>query len=120
MIVCISFSLQRTIIAHDDVGVARGTAFQEIRPGAGFKTGDFVIEKLGGTIVERLLSTSFEDYDGSTAWPRFHYELMFDVVISILYFVLGLLYGYQALSPTSYRLVITIILQGHPGSWRAL
>ena len=28
--------------------VARGTVFQEIRPWAGFKTGDFVIEKLGG------------------------------------------------------------------------
>ena len=28
------------------VGVARGTVFEEIRPGAGFKTGDFVKEKL--------------------------------------------------------------------------
>ena len=26
----------------------RGTVFEEIRPGAGFKTGDFVKEKLGG------------------------------------------------------------------------
>ena len=33
---------------NDGVGVARGTVFQEIRPGAGFKTGDFVKEKLGG------------------------------------------------------------------------
>ena len=31
-----------------DVGVARGIVFQEIRPGAGFKTGDFVKERLGG------------------------------------------------------------------------
>ena len=30
------------------VGVARGTEFQEVRPGDGFKTGDFVKEKLGG------------------------------------------------------------------------
>ena len=29
-------------------GVARGTLFQEMRPGAGFNTGDFVKEKLGG------------------------------------------------------------------------
>ena len=29
-------------------GLARGTVFQEVRPGAGFKTGDFVKEKLGG------------------------------------------------------------------------
>ena len=35
-------------LSNDDVGVARGTIFQEIRPGAGFKTGDFVKEKLGG------------------------------------------------------------------------
>ena len=32
----------------DDVGVSRDAIFQEIRPGAGFKTGDFVKEKLGG------------------------------------------------------------------------
>ena len=36
--------------------MARGTIFQEIRPGAGFKTGDFVKEKgVGGAAVERLL-----------------------------------------------------------------
>ena len=29
------------------VGMARVTVFQEIRPGAGFKTGDFVKERLG-------------------------------------------------------------------------
>ena len=34
----------------------RGTAFQEVRPGAGFKTGDFVEEKFGGVTVERLRS----------------------------------------------------------------
>ena len=32
----------------DDVWVARGTVFHQIRPGAGFKTGDFVEEKMGG------------------------------------------------------------------------
>ena len=35
-------------LSHNDVGVARGTVFQGVRPGAGFKTGDFVEEKLGG------------------------------------------------------------------------
>ena len=29
-------------------GGARGTVFQEVRPGAGFKTGDFFKEMLGG------------------------------------------------------------------------
>ena len=29
-------------------GGARGTVFKEIRPGAGFETGDFVQEKSGG------------------------------------------------------------------------
>ena len=33
---------------NDDVAVARDTVFQEIRPGAGFKTGDFVEKKLRG------------------------------------------------------------------------
>ena len=32
----------------------RSTVLQEIRPGAGFKTGDFVEEKLGGATVQRL------------------------------------------------------------------
>ena len=32
----------------DDVGVSRDTAFRAIQPGAGFKTGNFVEEKLGG------------------------------------------------------------------------
>ena len=32
----------------DDVGMSRNTVFQEIRPGAGFETADFVKEKLGG------------------------------------------------------------------------
>ena len=40
--------------SNDDVGVARGTVFQKLQPGAGFKTGDFIKEKLGGAIVERL------------------------------------------------------------------
>ena len=36
-------------------GVSRDTVFQDIRPGVGFKTGDFVEEKLGGGgTVERL------------------------------------------------------------------
>ena len=36
------------IVSTDDIGVARGTVFQKIRPWAGFKTGDFVEEKLEG------------------------------------------------------------------------
>ena len=35
-------------LSNDGVGVTRGTVFQETRPGAGFKTGEFVKEKLGG------------------------------------------------------------------------
>ena len=33
---------------NDDVGVARGTVFQDVQPEAGFKTGDLFKEKLGG------------------------------------------------------------------------
>ena len=43
----ISFLLQKECW-NDDVGGARGTVFQDIRPGDGFKTGDFVEGKLGG------------------------------------------------------------------------
>ena len=35
-------------LSNDDVEVARGTVFQEVRPGAIFETGHFVKEKLGG------------------------------------------------------------------------
>ena len=36
--------------------VSRDTVFQEILPGAGFETGDFVQEKLGGGYRRRPLS----------------------------------------------------------------
>ena len=37
------------VLSNDGVGVARVTVFQETRrPGAGFKIGDFVVERLGG------------------------------------------------------------------------
>ena len=35
-------------LSIDDVGVSRDTMFHEIPPGAGFETGDFVKDKLGG------------------------------------------------------------------------
>ena len=31
-------------LSNDDIEVERGTEFKEMRPGAGFKTGDFVKE----------------------------------------------------------------------------
>ena len=42
------FLLAKKGLSNDDVSVARGTVFEEIRPGAAFETGDFVEEKLGG------------------------------------------------------------------------
>ena len=46
--------MQRTI-ERDGVGATTGTVFQDIRPGAGFKTGNFVEEELGGgATAERL------------------------------------------------------------------
>ena len=41
-------------LSNDDVGAASSTVFQEIRPGAASKTGDFVKEMLGGATVVRL------------------------------------------------------------------
>ena len=40
--------LVREGLSTDDVGVAKGTGFQEIRPWGGFKTGDFVEKNWGG------------------------------------------------------------------------
>ena len=37
----------RKDLSIDDVGVSRDNVFHEIRPGAGFETGDFVKERLG-------------------------------------------------------------------------
>ena len=34
-------------LSNEDAGVTRGTVFQETRPGAGSKTGDFATNKLG-------------------------------------------------------------------------
>ena len=54
---CIFFVIKSLTI--DDVEVSRDAVFQEIRQGAGFETGDFVRETLGGLpTVERLLSRS--------------------------------------------------------------
>ena len=35
-------------LTNDDVGVARGTVFQEVRPGASFKTCEISLEKSWG------------------------------------------------------------------------
>ena len=42
------------LLSNDDAGVARAAVFQEVQPGAGFKTGDFIQEKLRGATVVRL------------------------------------------------------------------
>ena len=42
-------------LSNDDVGVSTDTVFQEVRQEAGFQTGYFVQEKLGGGTVERLV-----------------------------------------------------------------
>ena len=47
------FSCLKGTIERCDVGVARGTVSQDIRPGAGFKTVDFGKRKVGGATVEQ-------------------------------------------------------------------
>ena len=39
-------------LSNDGIEVAAGTVFQEIRPGAGFKTRQFRRRKVGGAAVE--------------------------------------------------------------------
>ena len=46
-------------LSIDDVGVSRDTVSQEIRPVAGFETGDFVKEKLGGEGYRRTTLSLF-------------------------------------------------------------
>ena len=43
-----AFSCLHEGLSNNDVWVAKGTVFQETRPGADFKTGGFVEENLGG------------------------------------------------------------------------
>ena len=63
-------------LSNDAVGVARGTAFQEIRPGAGFKTGNLVEESWGGgyrrTTVERLVHGNQDKY-GFEKWAIYRF-----------------------------------------------
>ena len=47
-------------VSIDDVGVSRDIVYQEIRPGAGFETGDFVQEKLEGGGYRRTTPTHFQ------------------------------------------------------------
>ena len=51
-------------LSNDDVGVARGIVFQEMRPGATSKTGDFVKEMFGGATVEQFVKKYFRNYLG--------------------------------------------------------
>ena len=58
----------RKRLSIDDAGVSRDTVYQEIRPGAGFETGDpFVGEKLGGAEVVRNQRPSSENWGFSPA-----------------------------------------------------
>ena len=50
------YFLVRKGLSNGNIGVARGTVFPEIRPGAGINTSDFGEEKLGGATAERLVS----------------------------------------------------------------
>ena len=43
-----TYILVREGLSIDDVGVAKGTVLEEMRPRAAFKSGDFVKKTLGG------------------------------------------------------------------------
>ena len=64
---CIYFLVCK-VLSNDGVWVARGNVFQEVRPEAGFETGDFVKEKgVGGATVERLVN---ENESASLAFSK--------------------------------------------------
>ena len=57
-------------LSIDKVGASSDTVFQETRPGACFKAGDFVKEKLGGDSgAEGHVATSMPDPSGKAASP---------------------------------------------------
>ena len=68
----LSSCVQRNTVPNDDVGVSRGTVFQEIRPGAGFEIGDFVNEKLGGyrRTTQEMLAGGRCDFELLLKHPR--------------------------------------------------
>ena len=51
------------VLSNDDVGVAGGTVYQEIWPGAAFQTGDFVEKKLGGLPTDYDLDHIYITYE---------------------------------------------------------
>ena len=57
--------------------------FQEVRPGAGFETGDFVTEKLGGATVERLCAPSIH----CTTFFRTYYLLSLRPSVGTIYLI---------------------------------
>ena len=51
---------KKGVSSNDDVGVARGTAFQEVGPGAGFtKPANFRSKKVWGTCATKKVRTTF-------------------------------------------------------------
>ena len=63
-------------LSNDNVGVAWGTVFEEIWPGAGFKTGDFVKNGWGGyrrttpTICDSIACGGVTLHPDRTAWQQ--------------------------------------------------
>ena len=47
-------------LLNDDIEGAGGTVYQEIRPGAGFKTPAISLKKVGGASVERFYYTAIK------------------------------------------------------------
>ena len=118
-----SYCLQRGI-SIDDVGVARGTAFQEGgTAGSWFQNRRFLLKKSwrGGyhgktrqAGHERTHTyTSIRSCWLLDTWYQVHKTRTFARLKKG-----GGWCGYQSLFPVLYRLLITIILQDHPGSSR--
>ena len=63
-----TYCFGREGISNDYVGGARGTVVQEIRPGAGFKAGDFAKEKLGGLPQNDIRAVVLHIKHHTTPW----------------------------------------------------
>ena len=100
---CISLLLQRGL-SNADVGAASGTVLQEIRPGAGFKTGDFVKEELDqgyGIVVSYSFIPPFFTAESSLSYYHTIILSYYHTIILSYYHTIILSY-YHTIIPSSY------------------
>ena len=105
---------------NDDVGMARGATFQDIPPGGGVKTGDFVKEKLGGAAVERLVTIQGEPNPTHrpSKWLRITFSYVpFFILFSDFFFFVGWL-ALGCMAVVGFNTSFSLFFQSNRG-WKS-